>query len=52
MKPLEDLFELYDRAGDADYIGEPISQLEHMQQAAWLAQQASEILLYTGQATE
>jgi predicted HD phosphohydrolase len=37
MKPLEALFALYREAGDIDYIGESISQLEHARQAAWLA---------------
>jgi len=37
---LEALFSVYQEAGHADYIGEPVSQLEHMQQAAWLARQA------------
>ncbi|MEE2750149.1 MAG: HDIG domain-containing metalloprotein [Myxococcota bacterium] len=38
--PLDSLFLVYEKAGEADYIGEPVSQLEHMQQAAWLARQA------------
>lgn len=40
MATLDALFEIYTAAGDQDYIGEPISQLEHMQQAAWLARRA------------
>ena len=32
-----EVFSLYDRFGDADYIGEPVSQLEHMSQSAQLA---------------
>lgn len=32
-----DVFSLYERYGNADYIGEPVSQLEHMLQAAALA---------------
>jgi len=32
------VFSLYERFGDDDYIGEPVSQLEHMSQAAALAQ--------------
>ncbi|AMJ67831.1 HD domain-containing protein [Hymenobacter sp. PAMC 26628] len=32
------LFALYEAHGDDDYIGEPVSQLEHMWQAAALAQ--------------
>jgi predicted HD phosphohydrolase len=31
---------LYEKHGDEDYIGEPVSQLEHMSQSAQLAQQA------------
>jgi len=31
------VFSLYEKYGDADYIGEPVSQLEHMSQAAELA---------------
>lgn len=34
---VEALFGLYERHGDDDYIGEPVSQLEHMSQAAQLA---------------
>ena len=45
MKPTENniiekvnkVFSLYERFGDEDYIGEPVSQLEHMSQAAALA---------------
>jgi len=32
------VFALYEKHGDEDYIGEPVSQLEHMSQAAALAQ--------------
>lgn len=32
-----EIFSLYQRYGNADYIGEPISQLEHMSQSAQLA---------------
>ena len=35
-----EIFELYQVHGDADYIGEPVSQLGHMWQAAALAQAA------------
>jgi len=31
------VFSLYEKHGDEDYIGEPVSQLEHMSQAAELA---------------
>ena len=36
-KILEEVFYLYEKFGGADYIGEPVSQLEHMSQAAQLA---------------
>lgn len=36
---VEELFNLYEKFGDEDYIGEPVSQLEHMSQAAQLALQ-------------
>ncbi|WP_413669750.1 phosphonate degradation HD-domain oxygenase [Mucilaginibacter sp. Mucisp86] len=35
---VDEVFSLYEKFGDADYIGEPVSQLEHMSQAAALAQ--------------
>ncbi len=34
---IEEVFALYEKHGDEDYIGEPVSQLEHMSQAAGLA---------------
>lgn len=34
---ITEVFALYEQFGDADYIGEPVSQLEHMSQAAQLA---------------
>lgn len=34
---IDEVFGLYDRYGDADYIGEPVSQIEHMSQSAQLA---------------
>lgn len=34
---IEQVFGLYERFGDHDYIGEPVSQIEHMSQAAELA---------------
>jgi phosphonate degradation associated HDIG domain protein len=44
MSPITDyeetvakVFSLYDKHGNEDYIGEPVSQLEHMSQAAALA---------------
>lgn len=36
---VEEVFSLYERFGDEDYIGEPVSQLEHMSQAAALAEE-------------
>lgn len=33
----EEIFDLYEKFGHADYIGEPVSQLEHMSQSAQLA---------------
>jgi phosphonate degradation associated HDIG domain protein len=34
---VEEVFGLYKKYGDADYIGEPVSQIEHMSQSAQLA---------------
>lgn len=34
---VEEIFALYEKFGSADYIGEPVSQLEHMSQSAQLA---------------
>jgi len=34
---IDEIFTLYERFGQADYIGEPVSQIEHMSQAAQLA---------------
>ena len=34
---IDEIFELYQRYGQADYIGEPVSQIEHMSQSAQLA---------------
>ncbi len=34
---VEEIFDLYQKFGDEDYIGEPVSQLEHMSQSAQLA---------------
>ncbi|MCA4896978.1 MAG: HDIG domain-containing protein [Cytophagales bacterium] len=34
---VKEVFELYERYGNEDYIGEPVSQIEHMSQAAALA---------------
>lgn len=36
---VDEVFALYERFGDDDYIGEPVSQLEHMSQAAALAKE-------------
>ncbi len=42
LQPIEErineIFELYQKYGDEDYIGEPVSQVEHMCQAAQLAE--------------
>jgi len=35
---VNEIFALYEKFGDEDYIGEPVSQLEHMSQAAVLAE--------------
>src|SRR5215470_17494407 len=35
---VKEIFSLYERYGAADYIGEPVSQIEHMCQAAQLAE--------------
>jgi phosphonate degradation associated HDIG domain protein len=35
---VEEIFKLYEQYGNDDYIGEPVSQIEHMCQAAQLAQ--------------
>lgn len=37
---IDDIFYLYTRHGDQDYIGEPVSQLEHMLQAGELAKKS------------
>jgi 2-amino-1-hydroxyethylphosphonate dioxygenase (glycine-forming) len=34
---IDEIFELYERYGQADYIGEPVSQIEHISQSAQLA---------------
>lgn len=34
---VEEVFELYEKYGQEDYIGEPVSQIEHMSQSAQLA---------------
>jgi phosphonate degradation associated HDIG domain protein len=36
-KITNEIFDLYDKYGQADYIGEPVSQIEHMSQSAQLA---------------
>jgi len=36
---VDEVFALYEKHGDEDYIGEPVSQLEHMAQAAALAEE-------------
>ena len=34
---VDEIFELYEKHGSDDYIGEPVSQIEHMSQSAQLA---------------
>lgn len=36
---INEVFSLYESYGDADYIGEPVSQIEHMSQAAQMAEE-------------
>ena len=36
---VDEVFALYEKHGDEDYIGEPVSQMEHMSQAATLAEE-------------
>jgi len=36
-KITNEIFDLYEKFGQADYIGEPVSQIEHMSQSAQLA---------------
>ena len=36
---VDEIFSLYENHGNADYIGEPVSQLEHMCQAAQMAEE-------------
>jgi len=36
---VDEVFALYEKHGNEDYIGEPVSQLEHMSQAATLAEE-------------
>lgn len=36
---IDEVFSLYEHYGSADYIGEPVSQIEHMCQAAQLAEE-------------
>ena len=36
-KRVEEIFALYEKYGQQDYIGEPVSQIEHMSQAAQMA---------------
>ena len=40
LNPVDEVFQWYRLHGNADYIGEPISQVEHMLQAALRAQRA------------
>lgn len=41
-KTVEAIFDLYQRFGANDYIGEPVSQTEHMVQCAMLAEREGE----------
>ena len=45
LEKINNLFSLYEQYGEKDYIGEDVSQLEHMTQAAMLAE-------YSGQPLE
>ncbi len=38
-KNVDEVFALYEQYGQADYTGEPVSQIEHMAQAAQLAEE-------------
>lgn len=38
LQTVDEVFSLYEQYGGSDYIGEPVSQLEHMCQAAQLAE--------------
>lgn len=38
QQKIEEIFSLYERHGQEDYIGEPVSQIEHMSQAAQIAE--------------
>ena len=37
QRSYSEVFELYEKFGNADHIGEPVSQIEHISQAAQLA---------------
>jgi phosphonate degradation associated HDIG domain protein len=39
--PIDVILDLFQKRGDAAYLGEPVSQTEHALQTAWLAEQAS-----------
>jgi 2-amino-1-hydroxyethylphosphonate dioxygenase (glycine-forming) len=38
VRVVEEIFSLYEKHGQSDYIGEPVSQIEHMCQAGLLAE--------------
>jgi gamma-butyrobetaine dioxygenase len=40
MNPVDFVLDLLATRGQADYLGEPVSQVEHALQAGWLAEQA------------
>ena len=39
---VQDIFDIYDTYGNSDYIGEPVSSIEHALQAAYLAKLANQ----------
>lgn len=42
VQPIDEILALYEQHGQSDYIGEPVSQIEHMCQAAAFAEEAGE----------
>lgn len=41
MNVVDEIFDLFARRGEEAYFGEPVSQLEHVLQTAWKAEQAN-----------
>ena len=39
---IKNIFKYYEDFGDKDYIGEPVTQIEHMTQTAMIAQEKGE----------